>query len=152
MRTMHSGRKRCMAWCSKQFFANKAAFEPNEQIVDQGRVDFGDASQFNPIDFQGPVRVGGPLLPTLPFARLVVQTFTLEGSLFSPNPTGLLYFNEDWFGFSPFNRVSSLFNAATTSGSVFTQAMDLPVFAISSSFWKPKSLSASVLLNISTMA
>ena len=76
---MHSGRKRCMAWCSKQSFTNKAAFEPNEQIVDQGRVGFGDASQFNPIDFQGPVRVGGPLLPTLPFARLVVQIFTLEG-------------------------------------------------------------------------
>ena len=66
--------------------ANKAAFEPNEQIVDQGRVGFGDASQFNPIDFQGPVRVGGPLLPTLPFARLVGQTFTLEGSLFLTKP------------------------------------------------------------------
>ena len=76
---MHSGRKRCMAWSSKQFFANEAAFGPNEQIVDQGRVGFGDASQLDPIDFQGPVRVGGPLLPTLPFARLVVQIFTLEG-------------------------------------------------------------------------
>ena len=71
---------------------NKAEFEPNEQIVDQGRVGFGDASQFNPIDFQGPVRVDGPFLPTLPFARLVVQTFTLEGSLFSSNPTGLSVF------------------------------------------------------------
>ena len=85
---MHSGRKRCMAWCSKQFFPNEATFEPNEQIVDQGRVGFGDASQFNPIASQGPVRVGGPLLPTLPCARLVyvVQTFTLEGSLFSTKP------------------------------------------------------------------
>ena len=48
---MHSERKRCMAWCSKQFFTNKAAFEPNEQVVDQGRVGFGDASQFKPIDW-----------------------------------------------------------------------------------------------------
>ena len=138
-----------MAWCSKQLFAKKVAFE---QIVDQGRVGFGDASQFNPIDFQGPVPVGGLLFPTLPFVRLVVLTLTLEGSHLSPNQTGLLYFNVDWFGFFPVNRVSSLFNAATTSGSVFTQAMDLPVFAISSSFWKAKSLSVSVLLNISTMA
>ena len=71
-----------MAWRSKQFFANEAAFGPNEQIVDQGRVGFGDASQFDPIDFQGPVRVGGPLLPTLPFARPVVQIFTSEESVF----------------------------------------------------------------------
>ena len=149
---MHTWKKRYMAWCRRQLFAKRVVFEPNEQIVDQGRVGFGDTSQLNPIDFQGPVRVGGPLFPTLPFVRLVVLTFTLEGGIFSPNRTGLLYFNEDWFGFFPVNRVSSMFNAATTSGSVFTQAMDLPVFAISFSFWKPKSLSASVLLNISTMA
>ena len=93
---MHSGRKRCMAWCSKQFFTNKAAFEPNEQVVDQGRVGLGDASQFNPIASQGPV----------PFARLVVQTFTLEGSLFSTKPNKSFVFQqrlgEDFF---PFDRL-----------------------------------------------
>ena len=93
-----------------------------------------------------------PSFPHPPIRQASSANIHIEGSLFSPNPTGLLYFNEDWFGFFPVNRVSSMFNAATTSGRVFTQAMDLPVFAIPFSFWKPKSLSASVLLNISTMA
>ena len=95
-----------MAWCSKQFFRYEAAFEPNEQIVDQGRVGFVDASQFNPIASQGPVRVGGSLSPTLPLARLVVQTFTLEGSLFSTKPNKSFVFQqrlgEDFF---PFDRL-----------------------------------------------
>ena len=105
--TFRAESKPCgMAWCSKQFFSNEAAFGPNEQIVDQGRVGFGDASQFNPIASQGPVRVGGSLSPTLPFARLVVQTFTLEGSLFSTKPNKSFVFQqrlgEDFF---PFDRL-----------------------------------------------
>lgn len=64
-----------MARCYKQVFANEAAFRRIERMVDDWRVGFGDASGFQPIDFQGIVGVGSSLLSFFQLARLVEKPY-----------------------------------------------------------------------------
>ena len=124
----------CVWRNNKQFFTHKASLGPIVQIVENGLIRFGKRS-FNVENFQRPDWIGGSFHTTFKLARLVqIPNIHKRGELFfsfSNRPQircqwlciSIFFFDGNG-GFLANQPLTSLFRAATTSGSLFTHAVD----------------------------